>query len=88
MSQVTFSSILPAELLTEAVKVILTDALPDPKFGITEVDVNEVTTAIQKFNHEGPYCMAERLNLLKNNNAEDMAIEFMTFVNKMFPCTY
>lgn len=73
--------------MTDKVKAILIDAMPKVE-GVTLVTMIEVDQAINNFDFEGPYGMAKRLNLLVNNSGEDMAIEFMTFVNKIFPGTY
>jgi hypothetical protein len=73
--------------MTEAVKTIVLDTSA-ATIGNGEISTFEVLEAVRNFNQEGPYCMGKRLNLLVNNSAEDMAIEFMTFVNQIFPYTF
>jgi hypothetical protein len=81
----TFDPLLPAR--TAMVEKILVDSLPGTP-GVDHVIMIEVDAAIEKFNAEGPYDMAKRLGLLVNNSAEEMSIEFMSFVNKIYPNTY
>jgi len=82
MANFTFDPTLPK--MTDAVKTILTDGL----VADGEIMAMDVLFAIDKFRDEGPYCMAKRLGLLKNNSAEDMAIEFMSFANQIFSNTF
>jgi hypothetical protein len=81
--QTTYHNVPAPE--SEAVKVILQDALED---GDSVVNDYVVEKAIAAFNCEGPFYMAKRLGLLVNNSGEDMAIEFMSFVNQIFPNSY
>jgi len=67
------------------VLAILQDMFKD---GDSVANYYTVEDAISAFNCEGPYCMAERLGLLVNKSAEDMAIDFMTYINSMYPNTY
>lgn len=82
---VTFPDSLPKT--TTKVKIILMDAVRYVKEDV-EITEDHVVKAIAQFDIEGPYGMAKRLGLLENNSAEDMAIEFMTFVNQIFPNRY
>lgn len=70
---------------SKAVMAILEDSLD---FGDSTVTQFTLEAAIAGFNCDGPYDTAQRLGLLVNNSAEDMAIEFMTYVNKIFPGSY
>lgn len=81
-----FSDELPE--MTEAVKTILRDTTSATIGSHNEIGIMEVLEAIRNFNQEGPYGMAKRLGLLIDNSAEDMAIEFMTFANKLYPYTF
>jgi len=85
MKTFTFDPTLPE--MTEAVKTIILDTSA-ATIGNGEISTFEVLEAVRNFNQEGPYCMGKRLKLLKDNSAEDMAIEFMTFVNKIYPYTF
>lgn len=85
-----FNYTFDADLLpmTEMVKAIVTDGLAHG-----EVRYEQVYCARDAFDREGPYCLGKRLGLLKPDydgkpSAEDMAIEFMTYINQIWPCTY
>ena len=78
----TFSPELPE--MTEAVKTILVDGMVRD----CEISFGQVLIAKRAFDFEGPYSMARRLGLLIDGSAEDMAIEFMSFVNKLYPYSY
>lgn len=54
----------------------------------TNIDLDVVQEAVDMFDSFGPYSTAKLLGLLKDNSAEDMAIEFMSFVNKAFHKSY
>ena len=76
---------------TPMVKAILMDVIPlwKVRHGVEiEIDEDEVLHAIEAYEQEGPYLMAQRLGLLVNNSGEDMAIEFMTYINSIFPHSY
>lgn len=85
---VTINENLPAP--TVMVKTILMDVIPSWKLRDHEVEIDEdeVLRAKEAYDQEGPYLMAQRLGLLVNNSGEDMAIEFMSYVNKIFPHSY
>lgn len=86
---VTINENLPAP--TAMVKTILMDVVPLWKLrhGVEiEIDEDEVLRAKEAYDQEGPYLMAQRLGLLVNNSGEDMAIEFMSYVNSIFPHSY
>lgn len=85
---VTINENLPAP--TEMVKTILMDVIPSWKLRDHEVEIDEdeVLRAKDAYDQEGPYLMAQRLGLLVNNSGEDMAIEFMSYVNSIFPHSY
>lgn len=68
------------EPTSEAVKTILQDVLQD---GDSVVTFDAVVTAIARFDCDGPYAAAKRLGLLINNSAEDMAVDFMSYANKV-----
>lgn len=82
---ITFPDNLPEA--TDKVKIILCD-VANGFNGDQVIDEMHIDLAIHFFDFEGPYGMAKRLGLLVNNSGEDMAIEFMTFVNKIFPNRY
>lgn len=78
-----FDALLPE--MTDMVKAILVDALPEFE---TLVMMVEVDQAKRNFDFEGPYGMAKRLNLLIDGSGEEMACQFMTFINKIYPHSY
>lgn len=85
---VTINENLPVP--TAMVKTILMDVIPSWKLRDHEVEIDEdeVLRAKEAYDQEGPYLMAQRLGLLVNNSGEDMAIEFMSYVNSIFPHSY
>jgi len=76
--------LLPQDM-PRSVKIALLDEMWDDE---TEICYHYLSQAMTKFDREGPYCYAKRLGLLKDNSAEDFSIEFMTYANSVYPCTY
>lgn len=75
---------LPQEM-PRSVKIALLDHMWKEE---TEICFHYLAQARTAFDREGPYCYAKRLGLLIDNCAEDFAIEFMSYVNKVYPNTY
>lgn len=56
--------------------------------GETEVNSMHLSSLERKFNHFGPFHYCKANGLLVDNSGEEFAIQFMTYVNSMYPGTY
>lgn len=65
---------------TDKVLLVLQDAAEDGM----QIDAFTLLDAIDNFNNEGPYAMGKRLGV----DSEDMAVEFMSFINKVHGTVY
>lgn len=81
---ITFAENLPQPvpaMVDTALKLELGD-------GETEVNSTHLMQLETKFNHFGPYHYCKANGLLVDNSGEEFAIQFMTYVNSVYPGTY